>query len=58
MDFFAAMMYSEHLTFCGDKIMGKERDTKKEEKKQPTKDPKEKKQAKADKKAARESKYN
>lgn len=38
--------------------MGKERDTKKEDKKQPVKTGKEKKQAKADKKAARESKYN
>ena len=38
--------------------MGKDRDTKKEEKKHPTKDAKAKKQEKAEKKAARESKYN
>lgn len=38
--------------------MGKERDAKKEEKKQPVKTAKEKKLEKQDKKAARDSKYN
>jgi hypothetical protein len=45
-------------TLLGDKIMGKERDTKKEDKKQPVKSAKEKKLEKQEKQKAREGKYN